>query len=118
MPSAPTVLILARDPATADDVGVVVRACQCLSVFPLDDETASAALFRVRPSVALIEVGRPELNGRRVVDVAAALGAGLVLFGGDAIDLRASSDRLDLPAISLEEPIQTIGFTLTEAARL
>jgi hypothetical protein len=116
--SAPTVLILACDAATADDVGIVVRACQCISVFPLDDETASAALFRVRPSVALIEVGRPELNGQRVLDVAAALGAGLVLFGGDPTDMRNWSDRLDLPAISLEEPIQAIGFTLTEAARL
>lgn len=111
-----TVLILAANAATADDVGMLVRAAGCVSLFPREDEGGHAALFRLRPMVVMVEASREEVASERFHAIAKALDSGVVLFGEESPELREQARTHGFRSVALSAPARAFGFAIEEAA--
>src|SRR5205085_3248923 len=80
----PTVLIVARDADTANDVATLVRSVECIAWFAGNDETIPQAMVRLRPDVIMVDTGRPATDIDRAAAMASAINANVVLFGDEA----------------------------------
>ncbi|HEX7020121.1 MAG TPA: hypothetical protein VF159_08940 [Gemmatimonadaceae bacterium] len=114
--SRTTVLILATDAATEADVGMLVRAAGCVSLFPREEEGGHAALFRLRPMVVMLQAGREEVTSERFHAIAKALDSGVVLFGDESPELRESARVHGFRSVALSAPARAFGFAIEEAA--
>src|SRR5438105_11758049 len=83
----PTVLIVARDADTANDVATLVRSVDCIAWFAGNDETIPQAMVRLRPDVIMVDTGRPATDIDRAAAMASAINANIVLFGDEAPQL-------------------------------
>jgi hypothetical protein len=87
----PAVLILAAGPDAAVDMGMRLRAVGYVAIEPRREETGIEAMFRLRPTVVMIQMGREELAAVRMDVVVKAVGAGVVVFGTETPDLHETA---------------------------
>ena len=112
----PTVLIVARDADTANDVGNLVRACDCIAWFAGNDETIPQALVRLRPDVVMLDTARPATDLDRAAAMASAVNANIVLFGDEEPGLREIARARGLRSVALEAPARAFGYAIKGTA--
>lgn len=83
----PAILILALEPDDAAKISYRAHSVGFVPFAPRDGETALEAAFRLRPSVVLVQIGRPELSSDAIESMACALGASFFVFGDEGPEL-------------------------------
>ncbi len=112
----PTVVIVARDADTANEVAMLVRACDCIAWFAGSDETIPQALVRLRPDVVMLDSARPAADLDRAAAMAQAVNASIVLFGDEAPELRETARARGLRSVALEAPARAFGYAIKGTA--
>ena len=64
----PTVLIVARDADTANDVATLDRSVDCIAWFAGNDETIPQAMVRLRPDVIMLDLSLPDMTAPQFFD--------------------------------------------------
>lgn len=74
-------MVITGNPRLEQVTFSLLHAAQCAPVAPAADESALAAMRRVRPDAVLIDCEHPAAVSDRVFELAAAQGIGVLIYG-------------------------------------
>ena len=84
-------LVIASNQHIASQAVNLARATGTAAFQPLADEIPAHALIRVRPTLVLIEAGRPELEDERFLHLTNVFGADIAVFESSQLSATANS---------------------------
>lgn len=103
--SLPAVLVFSSDPLAAALLAAAIELAGCAPHFAFDQESARAAVKRVRPRLVLIDCDHEETCSEEFIGPAIMMDAKVLLFRSHATqrDVRDLVDRMTLQVIGLPD---------------
>jgi hypothetical protein len=114
-----SVLVLSSDALAAALLGALAETEGYRPLFAAPDETARAALGRLRPRIVLVDCEHADACSDAFFGPAQMIGAAVLLFGSNrsADRLRTTADRYHLATFTVPVAADTLARLLAEADR-